>query len=92
MSYDRVRICIETVENGFVVELPDWEAIAEKEKAAKKNNKSGMDTPCYIGDCTEKYTAKDIPAVIKLVKGALEQMPEADYDKAFNEAAGGAGK
>ena len=85
MSYQQYRICIETVENGFVVELPDWKQIAKKEKAVK--GKSGMDMPCYIGDCTEKYTAKDIPAVIKLVKDALSSMPETEFDKAFGEAA-----
>lgn len=85
MSYQSYRISIETVENGFVVELPDWTAIAEKEKAAKKR---GDSSPlCYIGDCTEKYTAKDIPAVVKLVKDALSNMPETEFDKAFGEAA-----
>ena len=85
MNYERYRISIETVENGFIVELPDWEEITKKQKAAKSKN--GMDSPCYIGDCTEKFTAKDVPAVVKLVKGALEKMPESEYDKAFGEAA-----
>ncbi len=87
MGYEQYRICIETVENGFVVELPDWEAIAKKQKAAKGRSTGDMPVSCYIGDCTEKYTAKDIPAVVKLVKDALDKMPESEFDKAFGEAA-----
>ena len=84
MRYESYSIRIETLENGFTVEIPDWSAITKKQKAAKPK---GGDMPCYIGDCTEKYTAKSIPEVVKLVKDALMNMPESEFDKAFGEAA-----
>lgn len=77
------RVSIRPLENGFMVEVPDMEAIRKKEAEAKKN-KGAM--PCYIGDCTESYAAKSVAEVVKLVKTALEQIPESEYAKAFEEA------
>lgn len=79
------RISIEMLENGFEVEIPDMEALKKKMAEAKKA-KSDMGTP-YMGDLTKKYAAKSIKEVIRLVTGALQEMPEANYDDAFNEAA-----
>lgn len=84
MSYERYRISVETLENGYKVEIPDFEAIAQKQKDAKKKN-PGM-TDCYIGDCTKSYAAKSVAEVLKLVKGSLENMPESEFDTAFEEA------
>lgn len=85
MYPETYRVSIEAVENGFVVELPDMAKRAERQKKAKA--KGGTDAVPYMGDCTEKYTAKSILEVVKLVKSALEKIPEGEFDKAFNEAA-----
>lgn len=87
MSYDRYRISVETLENGFAVECPDMEAIAKKQADAKKQSKNGCCPEVYIGDCTKKFAAKSVAEVLKLVKGSLEKMPESEYDAAFGEAA-----
>ena len=80
----RCRISVESLENGFEVEIPDMEAMKKKMAEAKKS-KNGM-TP-YMGDLTKKYAAKSVKEVIKLVTSALEGMPENEYDTAFAEAA-----
>ena len=85
MSYDRYRVSVEVLENGFSVELPDFEEM-DKKKADAKKSKNTMCEP-YLGDCTKKYAAKSVAEVLKLVKGSLEKMPEAEYDAAFKEAA-----
>ena len=85
MGYERYRVSIETLENGFKVEVPDMEAIKKKQTDAKKKNSGAMDI--YIGDCTKSYAAKSVAEVMKLVKGSLEGMPENEFDAAFNEAA-----
>lgn len=88
MSYDRYRVSIETLENGFSVEVPDMEAIAKKQAEAKKKNPSGGGIDSYyIGDCTKKYAAKSVKEAISLVKGALEKMPDSEFDAAFEDAA-----
>ena len=78
------RVSIEPLENGFAVEVPDMDAIAKKQAAAKKE-KGGPS--CYIGDCTKKFAAKSVKEVLAHVKAALEKLPEGEYDTAFNEAA-----
>ena len=80
----RCRISVESLENGFEVEIPDMEAMKKKMAEAKKS-KNGM-TP-YMGYLTKKYAAKTVKEVIKLVTSALEGMPENEYDTAFAEAA-----
>lgn len=84
MSYDRYRISVETLENGYKVEVPDMPAIKKKMADAKK--KSGM-VDCYIGDCTKSYAAKSVKEVLSLVKASLSEMPESEFDTAFGEAA-----
>ncbi len=80
------RISIEPLENGYAVEVPDMEMIAKKKADEKK--KSGSPTSVgYIGDCTKKFASKSVKEVVSLVKNALEQLPEGEYDTAFNEAA-----
>lgn len=88
MGYDRYRVSVEVLENGFKVELPDMEAIAKKQADAKKRNPSSSGLDCYIGDCTKSFAAKSVKEVLALVKGSLEKMPENEYDAAFNAAAG----
>ncbi len=91
MGYDRYRVSIECLENGYKVEIPDMEAIAAKQKKAAAENKtkggSPYPTDCYIGDCTKSYAAKNVKEVVKLVQAALEKMPDMEYDSAFNDAA-----
>lgn len=83
MSYNSDYVIrIKPLENGFMVEVPDMEEIKKKQAAAKK---SGNMSP-YLGDCTESYAAKSVAEVLKLVKAALGQIPEADYAAAFEEA------
>jgi len=77
-------IRIKTLENGFMVEVPDMEAIKKKYKDAEKQ-KNGMSS-VYTGDLTESYAAKSVAEVLKLVKAALSQIPESDYAAAFEEA------
>jgi hypothetical protein len=86
MSYDRYRISIEQLENGWTVELPDFAEIAAKKKAAAKSKDSSNSVAPYLGDCTKSFAAKNVAEVLKLVKGSLENMPESEYDKAFGEA------
>lgn len=88
MSYDKYRVSIETLENGFKVEVPDMEAIAKKRAEDKKKQaKDGCMPSCYFGDLTKCYAAKTVKEVLGYVKAALEQMPEGEYDTAFKEAA-----
>jgi len=80
----RCRISIEVLENGFEVELPDVSAMDKAEAAAKKQ-KGGGSTP-YMGDMYKKYAAKTVKEVLNLVKPALSNLPQAQYDAAFAEA------
>lgn len=82
--YDRYRVSIEALENGFAVEVPDMEEIAKKQAAAKKAKQPEP----YVGDCTKKFAARNVKEVLKIVGQALEKMPDAEYDAAFDEAAG----
>ena len=86
MSYDSVKICIEQLENGYEVTLPDLEKMKQMQADAKKKAGSASAMP-YMGDCTKDYIAKDVKEVLKLVEGALKSMPESEYDAAFAEAA-----
>lgn len=88
MDRDMYRISVRCLENGYVVEVPDMEAIKKKQTDAKKNHKGSGEPYCYIGDCTKSYAAKSVAQVMKLVKEAIMQLPEAEYDAAFAEAAG----
>jgi len=78
------RVSVETLENGYSVEVPDMAAIAKKHADEKK--KSQMPS-MYIGDMTKKFAAKSVKEVLKLVQQSLEQLPEGEYDAAFSEAA-----
>lgn len=79
-------IRIKPLENGFMVEVPDMDAIKKKQaEAAKASKGSGLSMP-YIGDCTESYAAKSVAEVLKLVKASLSELPESDYTAAFEEA------
>ncbi len=84
MNGMRCRISVETLENGFEVEVPDMEAVKKSMADSKKKSEGAMP---YMGDMTKKFAAKSVKEVIKLVTAALEGMPENEYDKAFNEAA-----
>jgi len=87
VSYDKYRVSVEVLENGFKVEVPDMAAIAKKQAEAKKQAKPGCMPSCYFGDLTKCYAAKTVKEVLKLVQASLEQMPEGEYDTAFSEAA-----
>ena len=85
MSYDCCRVSIECLENGYTVEVPDMDAIAKKQKDAKKDpNATGE---MYVGGMTKTFAAKDSKAVIKIVQAYLEKMPDMEYDTAFEDAA-----
>lgn len=83
------RICIEVLENGYSVEVPDQEEITRRTTAAMKNKTGGsVASVPYMGDATKEYAAKTVKEVLTLVKKALETMtPESEYDSAFAEAA-----
>jgi len=82
MAYESYRVSVEVLENGYKVEIPDMKARAEKKAAAKK----AKQLEPYYGDCTKSYAAKSVKEVMKLVQQALEQMPEGEFDAAFDEA------
>jgi len=77
-------IHIQMLENGYTVEVPDVDKINEMEKKAK--GKANEPTP-YYGGCTEKMVAKTPEEVLALVKDALANLPDLEYENAFNEAA-----
>ena len=83
MGYDRYRVSVEVLENGFKVEVPDLEEMAKKKAAAMKAKQPEP----YLGDCTKSYAAKSMKEVLRLVQGALEKLPEVEFDSAFDEAA-----
>lgn len=87
MSYDRYRVSIEVLENGFEVEVPDMEAIAKKRADEKKKTKDGCCPSLYFGDCTKKFAAKTLKEALKYVTDAMGQIPEDEYAAAFDEAA-----
>lgn len=87
MSYDRYRVSIETLENGYKVEVPDIEKINERKAAEKKKSKDGCCPSMYFGDCTKEFVATTLGQAMKIVKDALGQIPEKEYDEAFAEAA-----
>ena len=84
MMKGNFNIRIEMADNGYVVEVPDMEELNKREKASKKEGKN--DSQVWYGDCTEKKVAKTAGEVLNIVKAALAQMPEAEYDDAFEEA------
>ena len=77
-------IRIEVLENGYEVELPDIDAMNKAEAAAKKEKGGAMP---YMGGMTKKYAAKTVKDVLSLVKPALSNLPQAQYDAAFEDAA-----
>lgn len=81
-------IRVRPLENGFMVDVPDMEAIKKKEaESAARAKKNGYaDSGCYIGDCTSSYAAKSVKEVLKLVQNALSEIPESEFDVAFAEA------
>ena len=62
----RCRICVEVLENGYTVELPDIAAMNKAEADAKKS-KGNMSMP-YSGDFMKEYMAKTVNEVIALIK------------------------
>lgn len=82
------RVVIEALENAYAVTVPDFEEMAKKKAEAKKMMKkdSPMVEP-YMGDCTKKYAAKNVKEVLGFVRASLENIPEAEFDAAFDEAA-----
>ena len=76
------NIRIEMLENGFTVEVPDYEKAKELEAKRKKQATNGYEPSIYLGDCTEK-TAKD---VMEIVSKALAKLPQDVYADAFEEA------
>lgn len=86
----KCRICVEVLENGYTVELPDIAAMNKAEAEAKKKKASGtkdyVSMP-YMGDFMKEYMAKSVDEVIALIKPALKNLPQTTYDEAFAEAA-----
>jgi hypothetical protein len=82
MIQGNFNIRIEVADNGYIVEVPDVEKLAEHEKECKKKDSP----PTWYGDFTEKRVAKTTGEVLSIVKAALANLPEAEYDDAFEEA------
>ena len=85
MMNGNFTIRIEMLENGYTVEVPDVDKINEMEKKQKAGKGDSEPSP-YYGDCTEKKVAKSTGEVLSIVKMALANLPEAEYDDAFKEA------
>ena len=81
-----IRICIEVIENGYTVEIPDIEAMNKAEAEAKKKKGDSCCMP-YSGDFMKSYAAKTVDEVLALIKPALKNLPQSTYDEAFAEAA-----
>ena len=82
-----IRISI--LENGFTVEVPDYEKAKELEAEREKERKSdkGCCSPTiWLGDCTEKMVAKTAKDVMEIVSKALAKLPQDVYAAAFEEA------
>lgn len=82
-----IRISI--LENGFTVEVPDYEKAKELEAEREKERKSdkGCCSPTiWLGDCTEKMVAKTAKDVMEIVSKALAKLPQDVYADAFEEA------
>lgn len=83
-------IRIEMLENGFTVEVPDYEKAKELEAKREKDSKvaKGCDSPSavWLGDCTEKMVAKTAKDVMDIVSKALAKLPQDSYEDAFAEA------
>ena len=80
----KCRICVEVLENGYEVELPDVDAMNKAYAAQKKDPKAPMP---YAGDFMKSYAAKTVKEVLALVTPALKNLPQQSYDEAFAEAA-----
>lgn len=81
MMNGNFNIRIELADNGYVVEVPDMEELNKREKERKKDS-----SPVWYGDCMEKKVAKTTGEVLSIVKAALANLPEKEYDDAFAEA------
>lgn len=84
MMNGNFTIRIEMLDNGYTVEVPDIDKINEMEK--KHKSEKGGATSMYYGDATEKKVAKSTGEVLAIVKAALANLPEMEYDDAFKEA------
>lgn len=91
----KYRIEIEALENGYTVSVPDYDAMAAKEKEAKaraKKNGMSYSPDYYIGNLTKEYAAKTVKEVMGLVQKAVNRLPsdseDAAYDAAYAEARG----
>lgn len=80
-------IRIAMLENGYTVEVPDYEK-AQKLEAdrVKEAKKGGYSTNVYLSDCTEKMIAKTAKEVLDIVGKALAKLPPDTYAEAFEEA------
>ena len=85
----KCKICVEVLENGYTIELPDIPAYNKAEAEAKKKKASAgnsyVSTP-YMGDFMKEYMAKTVDEVITLLKPALKNLPQTTYNEAFAEA------
>ena len=83
----KFKICVEVMDNGYSVEIPDIDAYdAAKKKAEKNKSPSGYVSSPYMGDFMKEYIAKTVPEVIALLTPALKNLPQTTYDEAFAEA------
>ena len=86
----KVRIEVEVLANGYEVCIPDIEAMnkaeAEAKKAQAKDPSKYISMP-YHGDFKKEYIAKTVDEVIALIKPALKNLPQSEYNEAFAEAA-----
>lgn len=79
-----IRIAV--LENGFTVEVPDYEKAKELEAKRKKQTKDAYEPSVYLGDCSEKLVAKSAKEVVDIVSKALAKLPQDVYADAFEEA------
>lgn len=68
-------ITIDILDNGYTVSVPSDKATASRE-----------DEPVPYDDQYDKKVAKTAGEVLAIVKAALANVPEAEYEEAFDEA------
>jgi len=79
--YDNYRVSIEVLANGFKVEVPDMAKVKAKKAEAKK----AKDMHPYLGDCNKSFAAKTTKEVMKIVEASLKDLPDLEYDAAWDE-------
>lgn len=81
------RICVECLENGYEVVIPDVDAINKAQAAYEKDPAKNSRPWPGSSEYSKSYAAKTVSEVIALVTPALKKLPAKSYEAAFEDAA-----